>query len=1020
MDYRPLYLKNTTNSAIVVTNLGLTIAPNDATVINWEDIDRVIDDGDLRSLISNGAVVVNNGSSDLSPLDAFSYIDPLSNLQANYFTSAQLNSGQLDTRYYNKSQVDSSFSNYYSKNQVDASFGLYYSKNQIDTTLGSYYTSSQSDLKFAPIVHNHDERYYTRTQLATSTQSQIDYGNLINLPSTFTPPISTATVLGGVKIGSNINVTADGIISVTFPASYVLPPATATILGGVKIGSGVNVDASGTISITPYVLPQATATVLGGVMIGSGVNIANGVISVTPYTLPVATSSVLGGVKQGANVTISGDGTISVATPYTLPVATSSVLGGVKIGSNVTVDASGTISIAAATTSVFGVVKVGSGLSVSSGVVSVSFGGTGSATTSARSDHTHTNGTGIGGPYYTQTQLQTAGQSSVNWSNITNKPTLGGNNWIQSVKAKYTGNAAPTGATIDSVTYVSGDRLIWSSGTGANQHVYQFDGTNWTDAYTPSLNDTVVIMKDADDLNQSIDLFNGTTWAKIADPSWQSHGNLTNLLNDDHPQYHNGSLAFTGNLDMGTHNIINIGLVDGIDISSHDHSTGNGAKIDHANLNNSGTNTHAQIDSHIADETLHFTASSISHSVLQNLSSDDHQQYIKVDGTRSFTGTISGITPTASAHLATKGYIDSNISNQYYYKTITGPAGFSAISATKNSDTLSLQTGNNILSIGSSNVSGVNTVTFTVNQGSISHSSISNLAADDHTQYLTLDRHSAITTNPHSTTLTQVISADSAASGLTVSDLMTLRGGGDASSLHNHDGRYFTQTQLGATTGSSGASRIGITPISGISSTNVQSALSELKSNITNGVSLQNAYNNGQVITLANIGLPVKIDSTSANCAPLELTNRTSAPTTNFTSGSIVVVNNVLYIYDGTRGKWLSPSKAFCFGKTGGTRGQQLKIADVNAVGTGLAITQKGTITSFAFHTTTTGTTTGQGYIYVNGVSQYPFTVNTNGSASSTSLNIDVSKNDVVTVIMSTSSPDLNNATCTIEYCWRL
>ena len=75
MDYRPLYLKNTTNSAIVVTNLGLTIAPNDATVINWEDIDRVIDDGDLRSLISNGAVVVNNGSSDPSPLDAFSYID---------------------------------------------------------------------------------------------------------------------------------------------------------------------------------------------------------------------------------------------------------------------------------------------------------------------------------------------------------------------------------------------------------------------------------------------------------------------------------------------------------------------------------------------------------------------------------------------------------------------------------------------------------------------------------------------------------------------------------------------------------------------------------------------------------------------------------------------------------------------------------------------------------------------------------------------------------------------------------
>ena len=1020
MDYRPLYVKNTTNSSIVVTNLGLTIAPNDTTIVNWEDIDRIVDDGDLRSLISNGAIVINNGTSDLTPLDAFSYIDPLSNLQANYFTSSQLNSGQLDTRYYNKSQIDSSFSNYYSKNQVDASFGFYYSKNQIDTTFANYYTSAQSDLKFSPIVHNHDDRYYTKSQLAAATQAQIDYSNLTNIPSTFMPPVATTTVLGGVKIGSNINVTADGIISVTFPASYVLPAATSSVLGGVKVGSGIVVDASGTISVTPYILPQATATVLGGVMIGSGVNIANGVISVTPYTLPVATSSVLGGVKQGTNVTISGDGTISVAAPYSLPVATSSVLGGVKIGSNVIVDASGTVSIATATTSVFGVVKVGSGLSVSSGVVSTSFSGTGSATTSARSDHTHTNGSGIGGPYYTQTQLQTAGQSSVNWSNITNKPTLGGNNWIQSVKAKYTGTTVPSGATIGGVTYVSGDRLIWASGTGANQHVYQFDGSTWTDVYTPSLNDTVVIMSDTDDLNQSIDLYNGSSWAKIADPSWQSHGNLTNLLNDDHPQYHNGSLAYTGNLDVGNNNIINVNLIDGLDISSHDHSTGNGAKIDHANLNNSGTNTHTQIDSHIADATLHFTVSSISHSILQNLSADDHQQYIKVDGTRNFTGTISGITPTASSHLATKGYIDTAISNQCYYKTITGPAGFSSLTATKNSDSLSLQTGNSILSVNSSVVSGVNTITLTVNQSSISHSSISNLAADDHIQYLTVDRHSAITTNPHSTTLTQTITADSAASGLTVSDLMTLRGGGDASSLHNHDGRYFTQTQLGSTTGSSGASKIGITPISGISSTNVQSALSELKSNIANGVSLQSAYNNGQTITLASTGLPIKIDSTSANCAPLELTNRASAPTTNFAAGSIVVVNNVLYVYDGTRGKWLSPSKAAFFGKSGGTRGQQLRIADVGAVGTGLSIPQNGTITSFAFHTTTTGTTTGHGYIYVNGVSQYSFTVNTNGVASSTSLNIDINQNDVVTVVMSTASPNLNNATCTIEYCWRL
>ena len=41
-------------------------------------------------------------------------------------------------------------------------------------------------------------------------------------------------------------------------------------------------------------------------------------------------------------------------------------------------------------------------------------------------------------------------------------------------------------------------------------------------------------------------------------------------------------------------------------------------------------------------------------------------------------------------------------------------------------------------------------------------------------------------------------------------NLITLQGGGDAGSLHNHDGRYFTETELGSTTGgSAGSTRIG-------------------------------------------------------------------------------------------------------------------------------------------------------------------------------------------------------------------
>ena len=51
------------------------------------------------------------------------------------------------------------------------------------------------------------------------------------------------------------------------------------------------------------------------------------------------------------------------------------------------------------------------------------------------------------------------------------------------------------------------------------------------------------------------------------------------------------------------------------------------------------------------------------HGSLSGLTDDDHSQYSLVDGSRAFSGTVSGVTPTASAHLATKEYVDSKIIN---------------------------------------------------------------------------------------------------------------------------------------------------------------------------------------------------------------------------------------------------------------------------------------------------------------------------------------------------------------------
>lgn len=55
--------------------------------------------------------------------------------------------------------------------------------------------------------------------------------------------------VGNYTAGSNITIDADGTINATGGGSnYVLPKATATVLGGIKVGSGLNVATDGTLS----------------------------------------------------------------------------------------------------------------------------------------------------------------------------------------------------------------------------------------------------------------------------------------------------------------------------------------------------------------------------------------------------------------------------------------------------------------------------------------------------------------------------------------------------------------------------------------------------------------------------------------------------------------------------------------------------------------------------------------------------------------------------------------------------
>lgn len=155
------------------------------------------------------------------------------------------------------------------------------------------------------------------------------------------------------------------------------------------------------------------------------------------------------------------------------------------------------------------------------------------------------------------------------------------------------------------------------------------------------------------------------------------HGSLNGLGDDDHSQYSlvDGTRAFTG-------------TVSGVTPTEPDHLTTKGyvdtavgvsGAIDHGNLTGLDDDDHTiyslvdgtrafsatvggvtpTLDAHLATKGyVDSVSGTMDHGELEGLSDDDHTQYSLVDGTRAFSSTVGGVTPTAVAHLTTKGYVD--------------------------------------------------------------------------------------------------------------------------------------------------------------------------------------------------------------------------------------------------------------------------------------------------------------------------------------------------------------------------
>jgi hypothetical protein len=145
---------------------------------------------------------------------------------------------------------------------------------------GGYFTASGADDNFAILTENGEIRFSDLAGTGNRMVIANSDGDLStqSIPSstTYTLPTASASELGGVKVGTGLNISS-GVLSSTY--SYSLPTASSSQLGGVKVGAGLSIS-SGVLSSTySYSLPAASASQLGGVKVGTGLSISSGVLS---------------------------------------------------------------------------------------------------------------------------------------------------------------------------------------------------------------------------------------------------------------------------------------------------------------------------------------------------------------------------------------------------------------------------------------------------------------------------------------------------------------------------------------------------------------------------------------------------------------------------------------------------------------------------------------------------------------------------------------------------------------------
>lgn len=178
--------------------------------------------------------------------------------------------------------------------------------------------------------------YYGGVALIGSTLTTIPHGtvsltasatNYMEVdPATFVPSVNATGWTGGfipiakiVTDGTGI-LSDDSVLVFAFQGasagSYSLPIASDVLLGGIKVGSGLSIAIDGVLHALPgaYVLPNASSSVLGGIKVGSGLSIdpATGILSNSGTGVSLSATNVWAKNQSVASVGLTDGATIAV------------------------------------------------------------------------------------------------------------------------------------------------------------------------------------------------------------------------------------------------------------------------------------------------------------------------------------------------------------------------------------------------------------------------------------------------------------------------------------------------------------------------------------------------------------------------------------------------------------------------------------------------------------------------------------------------------------------------------------